>query len=160
MTRRALFIFIILISFSCDKGKEFEVELLKSKVNRLEEENRILNDENSKLRVELNKKNIDSDQKKNTSSPKIVGNQIGKWKTPSAYGGGFIEIFITGDKYFKVESFVDGSNFKVELKLETQNENLIFSNKSTNSPDRWVVLKNGTLEVRDNLGPIFTSEKM
>lgn len=87
-------------------------------------------------------------------------NTIGKWKTPSNYGGGELMIENLQGKYFKTETFKDGSYTSNEMKLTIEGDKLIFRTVNIKSSDHWVILKNGDLEVRDKDGLIYKSKPL
>ncbi|GGF49075.1 hypothetical protein GCM10011339_42110 [Echinicola rosea] len=55
---------------------------------------------------------------------------------------------------------MDNSSFKSEMNYQEKNGNSVFSTKESSSFDKWIILKDGKLEVRDNLGLIYTARQI
>lgn len=155
---RLVYIFSIITMFllSCGSNAEFE-----SKIQELEKENSELERENSELEssvreLESNLKSC-SESLEAFSEAKERGAQlIGKWKTPTIYGGGELIIENINGKYFKTETFMDNSVSKKEMNYKKEGNRMIFREKGRNTSDHWVVKSDGGLEVRDNEGVIYS----
>lgn len=83
---------------------------------------------------------------------------IGKWKTPSMYGGGNLSLEKINGVYLKTERFMDNSVSKVEMTLSIDGDKMIFRENGRNTTDHFDVLENGKLEVRDKDGLIYIGE--
>lgn len=148
---RPVYTFSIFTMFllSCGSNAEFE-----SKIKELENENSELKSTITKL--ESNLKSC-SESLEAFSEAKERGAQlIGKWKTPTIYGGGELIIENINGKYFKTETFMDNSVSKKEMNFNKEGSHMIFREKGRNTSDHWVVKNDGVLEVRDNEGVIYT----
>lgn len=167
MKKNLILLFItILVSCSEDESK---IQLIKM-VNSLETENSTVNLNNknllkefkscnqiiSELRLEKNSHLVEIKKEVVQSNKKLIG----KWKTPTLYGGGNLTIDFLNGLYYKTETFPDNSFAKDEVILSIVRDNKIFRIKSKNTTDHWVVLKNGKLEVRDKDGLIYISEPL
>jgi hypothetical protein len=148
---------LLILLFSCG-GEDTDFQLLQ-RMNFLEKENQTLRSQNEELLNDLKKCNQIIGENNSSKSKPIIDKQIvGKWKTPTLYGGGDLTIEKENGIYFKIERFMDNSLSKNEMTIRLDGDKMIFRTKGRNSSDHWVILKNGKLEVRDKDGLIYTSE--
>jgi hypothetical protein len=83
---------------------------------------------------------------------------IGTWTIPSSFGGGELKIEHHLGKYYKNEELSDGTVNISEMVLKEEEGLKIFSLKDQSSEDVWIIMANGSLEVRGKDGLIYSSE--
>lgn len=81
---------------------------------------------------------------------------LGKWNTPAIYGGGSISIYMEDESFFKIEIFPDGSSFKNSMSKTIKGGRMIFKSLERVSTDSWVINQDGSLEVIDKDGIVYS----
>ena len=149
---KPIYILISFLLLSCGSNEEFILT-----IKQLNDEVKELQIQNEKLQkdLELCNAKIQEEEKRNENGIELIG----KWSTPDIYGGGEVIIEKANGKYYKTETFRDKTSFKKEMILKNEGISMVFWEKDSQSSDIWVVKGDGTLQVRDNDGIIYNSNK-
>lgn len=155
MKKSLIYVITIFFLISCNY-KEEEKMLLQKEYNELQ---LIYVD---KLNEYGKKEKLLRECERNKSKPTINKSDyelIGTWDTPILYGGGKLILYKENGIYFKTESFSDGSKNTSKMRMVKSGNRMVFNSLERVSSDRWVVLPNGKLEVRDKDGLIYSINK-
>jgi hypothetical protein len=84
------------------------------------------------------------------------GEIIGEWLDESPYAGAKYTLIKTNEEIIMVQKFTDGSYLEIEMVQKNQSGLLQFERKKTRFKDYYLIERNGSLGLYDDLGLIST----